>query len=201
MSVSKRKKQKPITYFGVANIQALMQRMDHQHVDTLFTRAWAMPNHETFKIRPIHDLLRRYVPMVMNLWVDPFAGRNSPAAITNDHNPAMPTTYHMEAVDFAKKLKGKYDGVIFDPPYSFRQVSEHYRILGKKATALDTSSRFYEKVKSAICDKIKPGGYAISFGWNSNGFGIRRGFRIVEILLVAHGGGKNDTIVVVEKKL
>ena len=60
---------------------------------------------------------------------------------------------------------------------------------------------FYEKVKSAACEKIKPGGYAISFGWNTNGFGKARGFEIVEIMLVAHGGSKNDTIVTVERKL
>ena len=40
----------------------------------------------------------------------------------------------------------------------------------------------------------------ISFGWNSIGFGKNRGFEIIEILLVAHGGTKNDTIVTVERK-
>jgi len=60
---------------------------------------------------------------------------------------------------------------------------------------------FYEKVKSAICDAVRPGGYAITFGWNTNGFGVTRGFRIVEIMTIAHGGSKNDTIVVVEKKI
>jgi hypothetical protein len=51
-----------------------------------------------------------------------------------------------------------------------------------------------------ICDKIKVGGYAISFGWNSNAFGATRGFEVVEILLVPHGGHHNDTIVTVEQK-
>ncbi len=48
---------------------------------------------------------------------------------------------------------------------------------------------------------IKVGGYAISFGWNSSGFGKKRGFEIIEILLVAHGGRHNDTIVTVERKV
>lgn len=51
-----------------------------------------------------------------------------------------------------------------------------------------------------ICDKIKVGGYAISFGWNSNGFGKNRGFEVIEILLVSHGGHHNDTICTVEMK-
>ena len=191
----------PITYYGVPNITGLMERPNHQHVPVLFTRMWAMPSHETFLIPPIASLLARYVGDGKR-WADPFAGNNSKAQFTNDLNPEMDAHQHIEAVKFAKLFKkGQLDGVLFDPPYSFRQVSEHYKIMGKKATARDTSMAFYEKVKSAICDKIRPGGYAISFGWNSAGFGITRGFRQVEILLVPHGGTKHDTIVVVEKKI
>lgn len=195
------KKGKPITYFGVANIQALLEYPEHKHNGILFTRAWAMPNHETFKIKPIAHLLKRYVPDGKNRWADPFAGANSPAQYRNDHNPAMPVPTHMEALDFAKIFsKDKLAGVLFDPPYSFRQISEHYKHVGMKATKWHTSMAFYEKVKSEICEKVKSGGYVISFGWNSNGFGRARGFEIVEILQVAHGGSKNDTIVVVERK-
>lgn len=196
------KLKKPLTYFGIPNVAGLIERPDHQHEGVFFTRMWAMPNHQTFLIRPIASLLNRYVGNGKN-WADPFAGNNSPAQYTNDLNPEMDTKHHLEAVKFAKTvLKGKkLDGVLFDPPYSFRQVSEHYRILGRKATRKDTSMVFYEKVKSALCNKIRSGGYAISFGWNTNGFGVTRGFRIVEIMTIAHGGSKNDTVVTVEKKL
>ena len=47
---------------------------------------------------------------------------------------------------------------------------------------------------------IKPGGYAICCGWTSQGLGKNRGFEMIEILLVPHGGSKNDTIVTVEVK-
>lgn len=40
----------------------------------------------------------------------------------------------------------------------------------------------------------------ISFGWNSNGIGKKHHFDITRILVVAHGGHHNDTIVTVEKK-
>lgn len=199
MAYIKGKKTKPITFYGLPNVQGLSERMDHDHREVIFTRSWAMPNHETFKIEPIKRLLKRYVKPGQ-VWIDPFAGANSPAGITNDHNPAMKTKYHMEAVDFVKKTTSRAYGILFDPPYSFRQISEHYKVIGKKATAQDTSMKFYEKVKSAACEKIVPGGYAISFGWNSNGFGRARGFELIEILMVAHGGSKNDTICVVERK-
>jgi hypothetical protein len=165
-----------------------------------FTRVWAMPSAWTFTIHPIKSILQKYVGDGKN-WVDPFAGKTSPAEITNDHNPEMPAKFHLEAVDFAKQLTGRYKGVLFDPPYSFRQISEHYKQIGKKATQLDTSMSFYEKVKTAICEKIEIGGFAISFGWNTNGFGKARGFEIIEIMAVAHGGSKNDTLITIEKKI
>ena len=41
----------------------------------------------------------------------------------------------------------------------------------------------------------------MTFGWNSGGIGKTKGFEIVEILMVAHGGWHNDTIVTIEKKV
>ena len=174
-------------------------------LDIKFSRVWAMPSPWTFTIRPVSDLLTRYGTkrLFAGCWVDPYAGRNSPAGYwTNDIDPSARATFHLDALEFSKLCKdGQFDGILYDPPYSYRQISEHYKSLGLKATKLTTSSAFYEKVKSAFCEKIKPNGIAISFGWNTNGFGKARGFRIVEIMCVAHGGSKNDTIVTVEKKI
>ena len=41
----------------------------------------------------------------------------------------------------------------------------------------------------------------LSFGWNTNGVGINRGFEMQEILIVAHGGSKNDTLCTAEIKI
>jgi hypothetical protein len=166
----------------------------------LYNRVWANPNAWTFQIEPIKQLLDRYVSNGKG-WIEPFAGNSNYSEFRNDINPERKQPYCMDAIDFCNSLKDEYSGIIFDPPYSYRQVSEHYKEVGKKATQLDTSSNFYSRVMNSICDKIKIDGYAISMGWNSNGFGKNRGFKIVEILLVAHGGHHNDTIVVVEKKV
>lgn len=160
----------------------------------------AIPNKWTFTIKPIKELLERYVKNGMG-WIDPFAGKYSPAEFTNDLNPEMPTKVHLDALDFCKNMTGKFNGVIFDPPYSYRQVSEHYAKAGIKASQLDTSANFYNRVMNEICDKIKNNGYAISFGWNSNGFGIKRNFMKIEILLIAHGDHHNDIICTVEQKI
>lgn len=166
-----------------------------------------MPSYATFTIKPIAELLKRYE--VGAGWIDPFAGNNSPCELTNDHNPTTTARCHVEAMEFVETVKNKMGkirfsllaGALFDPPYSYRQVSEHYKVIGKKATQKDTSTQFFNRVLNPLADIIRPGGYCISFGWNSNGMGKNRGFEIVEILLVAHGGHHNDTIVTVETKL
>lgn len=191
------------------------------------TRVCAHPSAWTFTIRPIKALLERYVGDGKG-WVDPFAGRNSPAEFTNDHDPDAVARWHMDAEMFCVELSAgrlsvttkadpstgawwgeerrfpqpPYRGVLFDPPYSYRQITEHYKRLGMKASQLDTSANFYHRVMNAICDAVAPGGLAISFGWNSAGFGKRRGFELIEIMLVNHGmNHANDTIVTVERKV
>lgn len=173
--------------------------------DVIIRRVCAAPNKWTFKIPPIAALLANYVPATRNnQWVDPFAGMNSPAQYTNDVNPKMNATYHMLADEYfafnATLEPQLFDGVLFDPPYSYRQITECYAKVGLKASQLDTSNNFYNRVMNAVCDRIVPGGYAISFGWNTNGFGVNRGFRPVEVLVVAHGQHHNDTLVVVEQR-
>ncbi len=56
------------------------------------------------------------------------------------------------------------------------------------------------RIKKEIAPKIKKGGIAISFGWNTVGFGKVNGFEIIEILIISHGGAKNDTLCTVERK-
>jgi len=158
-----------------------------------------MPNKDTFTIKPINNLLSRYVGDGRN-WIDPMAGLNSPAQVTNDINPNTNAMFHVDAMEFIGDMIILFNGVLFDPPYSPRQVSEMYKGFGGKATSWDTTMSYYSKLKDAISPIIRTGGYAISFGWNSNGFGIGRGFEVIEIMLVKHGGWHNDTIVTVERK-
>ena len=161
-------------------------------------RVWAMPSRHTFLIKPISKLVGKYINDGIG-WIDPFAGENSPAEITNDMNPEKPAKYHLHAKEFAAQLEGIYEGVLFDPPYSLRQVKECYEAIGVKLFQEDTQ-RFPQNVKELIAPKIKIGGIAITFGWNSQGFGKNLGFELIELLLVPHGRSHNDTIVTVEIK-
>ena len=172
----------------------------------IINRVWALPNKWTFQIKPIANLLSRYVGNGKD-WVDPFAGMYSPAEFTNDLNPSSNAKYHIDAFDFAAKIDGQYKGVLFDPPYSLEQIKRSYKGVGlksklgfKKNGAEDVTGAFV-KVRNQLANHVINGGYAICFGWNSNGFGKGRGFRLVEILLVCHGNGHHDTIVTVEQKI
>lgn len=157
------------------------------------TRVWAMPNKWTFTIKPIKELLEE--EMTGDSWCDPFSGYNSPAKITNDLDENAPTQYHLDALEFLKGFDdGVFDGVLYDPPYSITQA----RMYGKKEYA---SMKYWAECKNEVARLIRPGGKAICFGWNSMGLGKNRGFETERILLVAHGGSKNDTIVTVETKI
>lgn len=135
--------------------------------------------------------------------IDPFARDKRWATWSNDLNPATKADYHMDALEFAEVLttKTQCDLLILDPPYSPRQISECYKSIGRECSMHDTQSSFWTKIRDAFHPLLAQGGIALSFGWNSNGMGKKRGYEIIEILLVAHGGAHADTICVAERKL
>lgn len=157
-----------------------------------------MPNKNTFSILPIKNLLDKYI--TDGFWIDPFANGSSIASVTNDLNKYYHTDFHLTAIKFLSIFQDRCaDGVLFDPPYSPRQIKECYNSIGIKLSQEDTQSKFWSDCKNEISRIIKPNGIVISFGWNSNGMGKNRGFEIIEMLIVPHGGNHNDTICVVEK--
>lgn len=168
----------------------------------IINRVWAMPNKNTFTIIPIKNLLNKYVSKD-KLWIDGFANDSKIASITNDLNPEYNTDYHLDALDFFKTFKDdSVDGVLYDPPYSITQASQCYKDYGKEKLEINVSNMgYWGEIKNQISRILKSNGIVICFGWSSNGLGKNRGFEFLELLLVPHGGSKNDTIVTVEKKV
>lgn len=165
-----------------------------------------MPNSRTFSIKPINELVMKYVRgddinHSEKIIIDPFANDCNIANITNDLNPKFNTTYHMDALDFLKLFDNdSVDIVLYDPPYSLRQVKECYEGVGIQVTQEHTKASWRSKHLDEISRILKPGGYCLCFGWNTNGVGKKRGMEMVECLIVAHGGSKNDTLCTVERK-
>ena len=165
-----------------------------------------MPNAETFSVPAISRLLDRWLPMELEsaVIVDPFARNSKRGNVTNDLNPNTTSDFHMLAEEFVQNhvADGSADFVLFDPPYSPRQIAECYQQVGRQCSTKDTqNARLYKSVKDGLHRMLKPSGIAICCGWNSLGFGLTRGYEMLEILLVTHGGAHNDTIVTVERKL
>ena len=165
-------------------------------------RIWAMPNKWTFTIKPIKELLAEEVKKG-EWWADPFCGLHSPANQTNDLNPGVLAHYHFDALSYLRgMLTACADGILFDPPYSITQAAQCYRDYGtEKLKTSVANMAYWKQVKDEISRVLKPGGKVICFGWTSMGLGKGRGFEMQRILLVPHGGSKNDTIVTVETKL
>lgn len=166
-----------------------------------------MPNHQTFRIKPIEALVLKYKGLLLSenpaaVIIDPFANNSRIANFTNDLNPKFDTNEHLDALDFLRLFDdNSVDMVLYDPPYSPRQVSEWYKSFGVTVNRQTTQCSYWRKQKSEIQRIVKTDGIVISCGWNSGGIGTKYGFKIEEILLVAHGSNHNDTIVVVDRKV
>ena len=160
----------------------------------------------TFTIPSVAELIQRYVKNYGAGWCDPFSGTSKIAEFRNDMNPERKQPYCMEASVFCKTVLPKVapngcNGILFDPPYSYRQVSEHYKECGSKASSMDTSANFVARVKDAANPHLKTGAYCIYCGWNTVGFGKKRGWEKMEILNIEHGSSHNNTLVTVEQKI
>ena len=159
-----------------------------------------MPSADTFSVPPMGDFVRRYM-RGSEVSVDPFARNKRWATFTNDINPNTEAEFHLEARVFLAEMVNrgvKADLIIFDPPYSPRQVSEVYSEIGLTATMKDTQTANMKKECRQLMRKLsQPGTIVLSFGWNTVGMGP--GWETIETMLVCHGGDHNDTICLAER--
>lgn len=161
-----------------------------------------MPGAETLNIRPIKQLVSRYVPKDGDRWIDFFARNQRICKTTNDINPAFKTTFNKCALALSKDLReGFFKGAILDMPFSMNQNRVLYENFGRGHYCVRPDSmKYWAEFKNNVAKLIIPGGIVITCAWSSMGLGKNRGFEMIEILLVPHGGSRNDTIVTVERK-
>ena len=171
-------------------------------------RIWEMPNSKTFQIKGIKDFILDNIKGENLTIIDPFANEHSikdsltnQNYICNDLDKDYNCDYNMDAYDFLKMFEdGSVDIVLFDPPYSTRQVSECYTKSGKNVTSLDTSAQFWSKLKKEVSRIVKTDGIVFGFGWNTCGIGKNNGFEMEKIRIICHGSYHNDTLCTMERK-
>ena len=72
-----------------------------------FKRFWSMPTHKTFEIKPFAELIKFELG---DNYIDPF-----------------PYPYKQDAIDYLKTIPDNSENfLVFDPPYSQRQLKEMY---------------------------------------------------------------------------
>ena len=144
-------------------------------------RVWAMPNHKTFEIKPIKQLILE--------------------ELGQSYTDVFPHPYDRDALQMLKeKESNSINMLAFDPVYSLRQLKEMYNNKGNSLTQHETQY-YWSDLREEIGRVMAKNGKVISFGWNSIGIGKVKGFEIIRILLVCHGGHHNDTICTVERKI
>lgn len=167
----------------------------------IFSRYWAMPNAETFQIKPIREFVLRWLDG-NTVSVDPFARNSDLAMLTNDIDPSTSSGSHMDAEEWVSKLAVEVGVALFDPPYSPRQLAEAYKKDRKKEDRGGSrNGELYKRVRDALIPKLAPDAVVLSFGWNTAGMGTSRGFEPVELLVVCHGAAHNDTLCLAERRV
>ncbi len=162
----------------------------------IFTYLKQPLNKYTFKAPKVLKWLQEYTKnkIVLNLFSGPtFIGNCT--EIRNDIDNNMPALYHQDALDLVKELVSYhdcYDRIVLDPPYSYRKSMELYN--GHR------NSRF-KRLLDELPKILTEDGKVITFGYHSSVMSNKRGFKIVEILLISHGGAQHDTIATVEERI
>jgi len=190
--------------FGGEKIMRRKARVEVPPRPIIMNRVCAGASKDTCSIPPIRDFVTRYTRRAKVI-LDPFAGDCKIGTITNDMNRDKPSDYHLDALTFLmfmEQEKVRADVVIFDPPYSPRQIKDCYESVGLKMEQWDAGRMAsWKKERTIIRRLLRPGGIVLSFGWSSLGMGKVHDFEFLEILLVCHGTCHYDTICVAERKL
>jgi len=157
-----------------------------------FSRIFSMPNKYTFEMKPALSFILPHL-VGKTRTCDPFCGRSTLANARNDLALSK-----VDSADWLKQFPDEcMEVVLFDPPYSPRQLKECYDSIGE--TLHDTKSSVWKTWKDEIARITEPNGYVLSFGNNSMGIGIGNGFEMERIRLIPHGGNHYDTICTAER--
>tara|TARA_Y100000310_G_C20278285_1_gene621351 strand:- start:20 stop:589 length:570 start_codon:yes stop_codon:yes gene_type:complete len=178
----------------------------------------------TFSSRPFENkhfkrLIKKYCSLLscsLNappLIVEPFANDNwlrhtYPNVITNDLNPIYDTDYNLEAHDFAKEIRRErsdppeVDLILFDPPWTLNQLKTSYEGIGQHLELWQAQNK-WGQCRSDLARAVKPGGIVMSWGYESHGFGWRRGFKDLEMLIgvQSYQADRYDILCIVEQKV
>ena len=94
---------------------------------------------------------------------------------------------YIDAYEFVKNCKDKYDTVLLDPPYAYRKAMEMY------------NGNYSSKFKLIADELVRISDRVISFGYHSTFMGKVRGYKLEELCVFGHGGAQHCTIAIIER--
>ena len=165
-------------------------------------RTTGVPSKWSFGVNQINDFVKKYYNN-KKLWIDPFCGKFSPVPFEhrNDINTERKAKYHLKAPEFTKLYPDEsVYGVIYDPPYSTTRIKRSYKSIGIEQLTLDETKFFYKDIEEEIYRVLEPGGICLKFAWNSSSIIDMKSMKILEVLVVNHGGLHPDTLCTAQRK-
>lgn len=157
---------------------------------------------EPFSNPHIRKILDKFINQKMfetdgdAIMIDPFARasftNDYPNFITNDLNRNFKTDYNFEFKDFCslwdESVCAPIDLVLFDPPYSLRQLKDCYENIGHDLPLWQTQRPWNDGL-DLLAKWMAPRALFISLGWNTQGMGTARGFQKLAIYNFEQSGG------------
>ena len=158
-----------------------MQQIPYTDYETglEFSVKWAMPDHETFNIKPIRGFIKKHTIAGKKLDLFP----------------------HPFVKDCLEVMKGIEDESIwfalYDPIYTDRQQDE-IKTYSIKGTNYKSHPEYFQKVEEELMRIIAPKGRVLKFMFNGKRI---PGFEKYDGLIVEHGGQHNATICTAHQKV
>jgi hypothetical protein len=170
-----------------------MNRTGNGYFDTIEHIVGGVTSIDTHSTPWLSWIWDRHTPRHDAVIIDPFARNCTWGTITNDIDPFTKADYHLDALEFLKRMEsGSADAVIFDPPFSARQASEKYESGHVNIYAVPG---YVKKCMKEIVRILAPGGILMKCGWNSTRHNLQ--LEPVALYVVNTGGNHNDISITI----
>lgn len=115
----------------------------------------------------------------------------------NDVDENRDADTHIDVCTLDERLDERFDTVVYDPPFDKDQADEHYNghHIGRGPSGEVWSA------KRSVAQLTRPGGIAISVGWNSIGLEPMDGWTKEEIHIFQRGSQLSDVLLSVDRNM
>jgi len=151
------------------------------------------PNKWTFQSEKIKNWCESHLNgRVLNACAGKTNLDHSGEVVRNDIDATIDAEYHVDVCEISKHVDGKFDTIIYDPPFSEFQSNVSYggRMVGKDAAA-----------KREFNDILRAGGKVIQFGFTTTCMPGEFDYKRREVAIFNTLGRMNDWLGTVDERM